>query len=73
MLKRQLLFFALLATPIVCFSLRRPAYFSFLAIAVLGAWWAASPVSYPRWIVHGLLRAVPLAAVESLALWWLSR
>jgi hypothetical protein len=73
MLKRQLLFFILLAAPVACFSLHRPAYFSFLAIAAAGAWWAASPVSYPRWIAHGLVRTLPLAAVESLALWWFSR
>ena len=71
MLKRQLLFFALLATPVVLFSVHRPVLLSFLAVALAGAWWAASPVSYPRWIVHGLARAVPLAAIETLALWWL--
>ena len=47
--------------------------FSFVGVAAAGAWWAASPVSYPKWIVHGLVRAVPLAAVESLVLWWVSR
>ena len=73
MLKRQLLFFVLLAAPIVPFSLHRPAYFSALLVALVGAWWAASPVSYPRWIAHGLVRAVPLAAIESLALWCLTR
>ncbi len=73
MLKRQLLFFALLAAPVVAFSLRRPAFFSALLVALVGAWWAASPVSYPRWITHGLVRALPLAAVESLALWWFCR
>ena len=73
MLKRQILFFALLAAPVVAFSLRRPAFFSTLLVALVGAWWAASPVSYPRWITHGLVRALPLAAVESLALWWFSR
>jgi len=46
--------------------------FCFVGVAAAGAWWAASPVSYPRWIVHGLVRVVPLAVVESLALWWLS-
>jgi len=73
MLKRQLLFFALLAAPVVAFSLRRPACLPVLLISLLGAWWAASPVSYPRWITHGLARALPLAAVESLALWWFCR
>ena len=73
MLKRQLLFFAILAAPDVFFSLHRPAYYSFLIVAAVGAWWAASPVSYPRWITHGLVRALPLAAVESLALWWFCR
>lgn len=73
MLKRQLLFFTLLALPVIAFSIRRPAYFSFLAVAVVGAWWAASPVSYPRWIRHGLVRALPLAGVESLALFWFTR
>jgi len=73
MLKRQLLFFAVLAAPVVAFSLRRPAWFSTLLVAAVGAWWAASPVSYPRWVTHGLVRALPLAAVESLALWWLTR
>lgn len=73
MLKRQLLFFAILAAPDIFFSLHRPAYYSLLIVAAIGAWWAASPVSYPRWITHGLLRAVPLAAVESLALWWFTR
>ena len=73
MLKRQLLFFVLLATPVVCFALHRPVLFSFLVVAAAGAWWAASPVSYPRWIVHGLIRTVSLAAVEFLALWWFSR
>jgi hypothetical protein len=47
--------------------------FTFLVVAGGGAWWAASPVSYPRWIGKGLVRAVPLALVESLALWWMSR
>jgi len=70
MVKRQLLFFALLAIPVVVFGVHRPILFSFLAVAAGGAWWAASPVSYPRWIVQGLARAVPLAAVEALALWW---
>jgi len=73
MLKRQILFFTLLGIPVIAFSLHRPAYFSVLAVAAVGAWWAASPVSYPRWIVHGLVRAVPIAAVESLALWWFCR
>jgi len=73
MLKRQLLFFTLLAAPVITFSMHRPAYFSTVLIALIGAWWAASPVSYPRWITHGLVRALPLAAVESLALWWLTR
>lgn len=73
MLKRQLLFFALLAAPVVAFSLHRPACFSILLVSLVGAWWAASPVSYPRWITQGLVRALPLAAVESLALWWFTR
>ncbi|HVE41546.1 MAG TPA: hypothetical protein VNM14_16765 [Planctomycetota bacterium] len=73
MLKRQLLFFAILAAPVIFFSLRRPMFFSFLAIAAAGAWWAASPVSYPRWIQQGLLRALPLAGLETLALWFWSR
>ena len=73
MLKRQLLFFALLAAPVVVFSVRRPLFFSFLAIAAVGAWWAASPVSYPRWIAHGLIRALPLAALETLTLWFWCR
>jgi len=73
MLKRQLLFLALLAAPVVAFSLRRPVYFSTLFVSLGGAWWAASPVSYPRWITHGLARALPLAAVEALALWWFTR
>ena len=42
-------------------------------MALLGAWWAASPVSYPRWIVQGLLRAVPVAVIEWLALWGYTR
>ena len=73
MLKRQLLFFAILAAPVVAVASRRPVYFSVLLISLGGAWWAASPVSYPRWILHGLVRALPLAAAESLALWWLAR
>jgi len=73
MLKRQLLFFAILAVPVVAFSLRRPLLAPTLLIAAVGAWWAASPVSYPRWIAHGLVRALPLAAAEALALWWFSR
>ena len=73
MLKRQLLFFAILAAPAVWFGIHRPVFLSFLAVAAGGAWWSASPVSYPRWIVHGLVRALPLAAVEFLALWWFSR
>ena len=73
MMKRQLLFFTLLSVPIVCFALRRPVLFSFVGVAAAGAWWAASPVSYPRWVTQGLAHAVPLAAVESLALWWFSR
>ena len=73
MLKRQLVFFILLSIPVAAFSIRRPVFFSFLAIAAVGSWWAASPVSYPRWITHGLGRALPLAAVEALALWFWSR
>jgi hypothetical protein len=73
MLKRQLLFFALLAAPVVVFSLRRTVCWSALPIAIVGAWWAASPVSYPRWVTHGLVRVLPLAAVESLALWGFTR
>jgi hypothetical protein len=73
MLKRQLLFFTILAAPVAVFSLHRPVFFSFLAIAAVGAWWAASPVSYPRWIQQGLLRTLPLAALETLALWFWSR
>jgi hypothetical protein len=73
MLNRQLLFFALLAAPVVYFAIHRPVLLSFLAVAAAGAWWAASPVSYPRWVVQGLRRAVPLAVIESLALWWFSR
>jgi hypothetical protein len=73
MLKRQLLFFAILAAPDIFFSLNRPAFYSLLLVAAVGAWWAASPVSYPRWVRHGLVRALPLAAAESLALWWLTR
>jgi hypothetical protein len=72
-LKRQLMFFAILAAPVVFFAIHRPLFFSFLGIAAAGAWWAASPVSYPRWIVHGLVRVLPLAAGEFLALWWWSR
>ena len=73
MLKRQLLFFALLAVPVVAFGVHRPVLFSFLGVAAGGAWWAASPVSYPRWILQGLVRVAPLAAAESLALWWFTR
>ncbi|MBV8880771.1 MAG: hypothetical protein JO332_12445 [Planctomycetaceae bacterium] len=73
MLKRQALFFLLLAAPVAAFSVRRPVCLSMLPLALVGAWWAASPVSYPRWIALGLRRAVPLAAVESLALWWFTR
>jgi len=73
MLKRQLLFFALLAAPVVAFSLHRPVSLSLLFVSLVGAWWAASPVSYPRWITQGLVRALPLAGVESLALWWFTR
>jgi hypothetical protein len=73
MLKRQILFFALLAAPVVAFSLHRPICFSALLVSLVGAWWAASPVSYPRWISHGLVRALPLAALESLALWGFCR
>ena len=73
MLKRQLLFFALLAAPVVAFSLHRPVWFTLLIGSLVGAWWSASPVTYPRWMTHGLLRALPLAAVESLALWWFTR
>ena len=73
MLKRQLLFLGILAAPVVFFAWHRPVYFSTLPIALVGAWWSASPVSYPRWVTHGLARAVPLALVESLALWWFTR
>jgi len=73
MLKRQLFFFILIAAPVIPFAIYRPAFFSFLAIAAVGAWWAASPVSYPAWIRQGLLRALPLAALEFLALWFWSR
>lgn len=73
MVKRQLLFFALLSVPIVVFAVHRPILFSFAGIAAAGSWWAASPVSYPRWLTQGLARAVPLAGVESLALWWFTR
>ena len=73
MLKRQLLFFVLLAAPVVVWSIHRPVYFVALLGSAVGAWWAASPVSYPRWIAHGLLRALPLAGIESLALWWFTR
>jgi len=73
MLKRQPLFFAIIALPVVAFSIRRPMFLPFLAIAAVGAWWAASPVSYPRWIQQGLLRALPLAVFETLALWFWSR
>jgi len=73
MLKRQILFFAILAAPVVPFAVRRPVFLCFLAFAALGSWWAASPVSYPRWITQGLLRALPLAAFEFLALWFWSR
>lgn len=52
------------------FAVHRPILFSFLGVAAAGAWWAASPVSYPKWLLQGLARAIPLAAVESLALWW---
>ena len=48
-------------------------FLSFLAIAAVGAWWAASPVSTPRWIAHGLVRALPLAGLVTLALWFWSR
>ena len=54
-------------------TIHRPVLFTFLVVAAGGAWWAASPVSYPRWIAHGLLRAVPLAAAEAAALWLFSR
>ena len=73
MLKRYGIFLALLAVPILGFSLRRAMFLTSLPVALVGAWWAASPVSYPKWIAHGLVRAIPLAAVESLALWWLCR
>ena len=73
MLKRQLLFFAVIALPIVVFAVRRPMFLSFLLVAAVGAWWAASPVSYPRWIPHGLVRALPLALLLSLVLWFWSR
>ena len=49
------------------------ACFGVLAVSLVGAWWAASPVSYPRWVTHGLVRALPLAALEALALGWLAR
>jgi hypothetical protein len=73
MLKRQVLFFAIIAAPVVYYSLHRPMFFSFLGIAAVGSWWAASPVSYPKWIVHGLVRALPLAVAETLVLWFWSR
>jgi hypothetical protein len=57
----------------VYFSIQRPVFSSFLGLAAVGAWWAASPVSYPRWMAQGLLRALPLAVVEFLALWFWSR
>jgi hypothetical protein len=57
----------------VCFAVRKPVLFSFVGVAAAGAWWAASPVSYPRWIRQGLARVVPLAVVEALVLWWMSR
>jgi hypothetical protein len=73
MIQRQLLFFILIAAPVLPFSIRRPVFLSFLAVAAAGAWWAASPVSTPRWITRGLLRALPLAVLETLALWFWSR
>ena len=73
MLKRYLLFLGLLFVPVVLCGLRRPVAFWMSPVAALGAWWAASPVTYPRWIVQGLARALPLAGVESLALWWFGR
>jgi hypothetical protein len=73
MLQRYLLFLALLVVPIAVFAVHRPVLACSLPAAVVGAWWAASPVSYPKWVRHGLVRALPLAALESLALWWISR
>jgi hypothetical protein len=73
MVKRQLLFFAVLCIPIAFFFFRTPRGLAVLPVAFLGAWWSASPVSYPRWILHGLVRAVPVAVVEWLALWGVTR
>jgi hypothetical protein len=73
MLKRYLLFLALLSLPVVYGATRRLGLMAVLPVALLGAWWAASPVSYPRWIVKGLSRALPLAGIESLAIWWMAR
>lgn len=73
MLKRQFLFFTLLLIPVLGFSIRHPAALSFALVAAVGAWWSASPVSHPKWIIQGLLRALPLAAAEALALGWICR
>lgn len=74
MIKRQLLFFAIAALPAVAFALRfrHALYLVALLPAGLIAWWAASPVSWPAWVVRGLLRTLPASAALGLVL-WLSR
>lgn len=73
MLKRYLAFLALLSVPVVYGATRRLGWLGMLPVSLTGAWWAASPVSYPRWITQGLARALPLAGIESLAIWWWAR
>ena len=75
MLKRQLLFIVLIALPTAIFLIlhRRPILLVTLPPTVVAGWWAASPLTWPRWISHGLVRALPIAGLQTLALWtWTS-
>ncbi len=74
MLKRQALFFAVLAAPGIAFSAlhRHPVFLWTLAPAVPAAWWAASPVTWPAWLWQGLRRSVPCSLLFAAVLWLLS-
>lgn len=70
MLKRQLIFFAVAALPAVAFAIafRHALYLVALVPAPVIAWWSASPVSWPTWLVRGLIRAFSAAALIALLL-----
>ena len=72
---RVAVFFILTALPVAVFTIlnRRPLLLVSLPVPLIAALWAASPVTYPRWIFHGLIRALPAAAILALALWGLTR